>query len=227
MPTPLLAALLLSAAPLPAALPAAAPDPAAPPGPELAAAAAPGPSDVPAPLRAAEPVAPAAPRAAPAPGAPPARSLDLAGAPALGRSLAAPGLLLAALAAAALLLARRRRATGRHVEVLETTSLGPRRALVLARVGDEVLLLGSSEAGLALLRALPAAATAAAAAPLPPPSAAPPPLPARTDLLARLRGLGCSGEPAPAPGFEALLAESAEDQELRRKLARGQSGSVR
>ncbi|MFY3746446.1 flagellar biosynthetic protein FliO [Anaeromyxobacter sp. Red801] len=197
MPTALLAALLLSAVPLPA--PAAAD-----------AATSPSP-------------APSGPAQAP----PAARALDLAGTPALGRSLAAPGLLLAALAAAALLLARRRRAAPRHVEVLETTSLGPRRALVLARVGDEVLLLGSSEAGLALLRALPAAPPLPAAAPAP---ASPPPLPARAappDLLARLRGLGRSAAPAPAPGFEALLAESAEDQALRRKLAGGQAGRVR
>jgi len=53
-------------------------------------------------------------------------------------------------------------------------------------------------------------------------------------MLGRLRGArGAADAEAPAaagaapPAFDALLAESAEDQELRRKLARGQSGSVR
>jgi flagellar biogenesis protein FliO len=146
-------------------------------------------------------------------------------------SLALPGLALLALAIAALVLGRRRRALPRRVRVLETTSLGPRRALVLARLGDELLLLGSSEAGVTLLRSQPAADLAE-----PAPAAEPAPeaaaLPGVADLAARLASLRrkAPGPAAPAaapPGFDALLAETAEDQELRRKLARGQAGSVR
>jgi hypothetical protein len=65
-------------------------------------------------------------------------------------------LLLAALAAAALVLARRRRGAPRMIQIVETASLGPKRSLVVARVGDELLLLGSSEGGIALLTARPA-----------------------------------------------------------------------
>jgi hypothetical protein len=48
-------------------------------------------------------------------------------------------------------------------------------------------------------------------------------------LLGRLRPRPAAAAPLAAElaGFEALLAESAEDQELRRKLAQGQAGSVR
>jgi flagellar biogenesis protein FliO len=149
-------------------------------------------------------------------------------------TLAGPAALLLALAAAALLLSRRRRAPTRRVQVLETTPLGPKRALVLARLGDEVLLLGASEAGITLLRTQPAGpASAPALAVAPPPARAA--APARdgaaaglVDLAARLVPGRRRGDAAPAsPAFDALLAESAEDQELRRKLQRGLAGSVR
>jgi flagellar biogenesis protein FliO len=168
----------------------------------------------------------AQPRAATSP-APPA--LRLPAGPGLG-SLAVPAVVLAGLGAAAALLSRRRRAApGRRVQVLETTALGPRRSLILARLGGELLLLGSSEAGISLLRAQPAGAEAPDAE-LPRPAAAAAPRSAHdreppaalAGLVAKLRRV----RPA-APAFDTLLAESAEDQELRRKLARGQSGSVR
>ncbi len=150
-------------------------------------------------------------------------------------TLAAPALLLAGLAGAALFLFRRRRAPGRRVQVLETTSLGPKRSLVLARLQNEVLLLGASEAGITLLRAQPASELELAEAPPEPVPAVPPPARGRrpadrtaaplSGLVARLR----NGRPDLGAGtsFETLLEESAEDQELRRKLARGQAGSVR
>jgi flagellar protein FliO/FliZ len=70
--------------------------------------------------------------------------------------VAIPALLLAALAVAAYLFARRRRgAPERHIHILESASLGPKRSLVIARVGDQTLILGSSEAGITLLRASP------------------------------------------------------------------------
>jgi hypothetical protein len=48
------------------------------------------------------------------------------------------------------------------------------------------------------------------------------------DLAARLLpGRRRSDAAVRSPAFEALLAESAEDQELRQKLAAGRAGSVR
>jgi flagellar protein FliO/FliZ len=185
------------------------------------------------------PAASAAPGGAPAPGAAPAQATapasPLAGAdlhlPRAGVDLsaaAAPALLLAGLGAAAFLLARRRRAPGRRVMVLETTALGPKRSLVLAQLEGEVLLLGSSEAGIQLLKTCPA--DELAEAPAAPRLAAAParragPPAALKGLVARLRG----ARPAPRPlaDFDDLLAESSEDQDLRAKLARGQAGSVR
>jgi flagellar biogenesis protein FliO len=164
----------------------------------------------------------------PAPSAPP--PLRLTATPGTGLSLAAPGLVLFGLAGAALLLARKKKGTGRLVQVLETTALGPKRSLVLARLGDELLLLGSAEGGITLLRSQPAGAAAAstaedlsaklAAAPARP---APAPLASLVDRLRGARGKAA----ARAPEFSALLEESAEDLELRRKLARGQPGTVR
>jgi flagellar biogenesis protein FliO len=151
-------------------------------------------------------------------------------------ALAAPALLLAGLGAAAYVLRRRRRPASRRVQVLETTSLGPKRSLVLARFEDELLLLGASEAGIQLLHHRPSLAPAAEEAqelePAPPARETPAGL---AGLVTRLRSVrpavrqaqGGRGHAAQGPEFDALLAESAEDQELRRKLARGQGGSVR
>lgn len=144
------------------------------------------------------------------------------------------GLLLAALAGATLVVARRRRRVPHLVEVVETASLGPKRSLVVARMGDELLLLGASEGGIALLATRPAtgapgpAATPAANDDAPPPAAVRGGSARLRDsavhgLLARLR---LAGAP-PAPGFDHLLAESAEGVELRRKLAAGEPGRVR
>jgi len=110
-------------------------------------------------------------------------------------SMAIPGLLLAALAVGAFLFARRRRATiHRHIEILETTSLGPKRSLVVARIGDETMVLGISEAGIALLRG---SATAAAslgelvqATPAAIPSGAALPVSASAGAAAGLGGAG-------------------------------------
>ncbi|HET6439963.1 MAG TPA: flagellar biosynthetic protein FliO [Anaeromyxobacter sp.] len=168
----------------------------------------------------------APPPASPPPGAPagvPELSLPRAGID-LG-TLAAPAVLVFGLGLAAYLLRRRRSSPARRVQVLETTSLGPKRALVLARLEDELLLLGTSEAGIHLLRTRPAEEPEEEEpAGRRPPLAAEPPTALR-GLVARLRGTRPRAVESPA--FEALLAESAEDQELRRKLAHGQAGSVR
>jgi flagellar biogenesis protein FliO len=81
-----------------------------------------------------------------------ARSPDASGAGSL-RTVGVPALVLGALAVAAYGLSRRRRRTiHRHIQILETTSLGPKRSLICARIGDETVILGSSEAGITLLR---------------------------------------------------------------------------
>ena len=143
------------------------------------------------------------------------------------------GLLLAVLAVVAWFLARRRRRAPRLVEIVESASLGPKRSLVVARMGGELLLIGSSEGGIALLStrpAPPAAAEASAPArgephdPSSQPRAAPAALAAT--LLSRLDFRRRPSPPSPEP-FDALLAESVEDLELRRKLAAGHVGSVR
>ena len=79
---------------------------------------------------------------------------------------------------------------------------------MVARVGDEALILGVSEAGIALLGSRPASALPAAAAAAVPAG--------RAAVTA-----------APARSFDALYAESLEDLELRRKLQQGGAGSVR
>ena len=169
-----------------------------------------------------------------------------------GPSLAAPLAVLALLGATALYLKRRNAGPvrGRSLRVLETTALGPRRSLVLAEVNGEWLLLGSSEAGLALLKSGPAA-QAPAAVPTPAPSAAPEPQDAAGMLAAVLpfrarpapqpprvhqermpwlsmweRIRGANRPAAPAPSFEQVLEESAEDELLRRKLQAGMRGQV-
>lgn len=184
---------------------------------------------------------PVATPAASAPGlpaatlAPPPAQLSL---PSSGPGLDAlilPTAALLALALAALFATRRRKQAPRLVHVLETASLGPKRALVVARIGDELLILGSSEAGLQLLAARPAGLEPATAEGLKPrlqavPDSSPELAPESRSgpgLLGRLRARLAPAPAAPSPAFEALLVESAEDQELRRKLAAGHAGSVR
>lgn len=203
-----------------------------------------GPADLPTRTPAVADAPAAAPTGAPAqpPAASPAPSLTAAPDLRLPRggfepgAFAAPALLLAGLGVAALLLRRRRRPGVRRIEVLESTSVGPKRTLVLARFGDELLLLGSSEAGIQLLHHRPGHADEATAAPeddaLPAPAPAPTLRPARREPPGALSGLvtklrRARPETSGPSQFDALLAESAEDQELRRKLARGQAGSVR
>jgi flagellar biogenesis protein FliO len=136
--------------------------------------------------------------------------------------------MLAALAGLALYLARRRPSGGRRlVQVLETASLGPKRQLVVVRLRDDLLLLGSSEAGVTLLSTQPAPESLPATADGRPAAVEPP----RGERLAgRLAGLWSSlrgGGRAPAPtSFDDLLQETSDDLELRRKLASGRPGRV-
>ena len=117
-----------------------------------------------------------------------------------------PAMLLA-LAAAAWALRRKAVGAPAHslIEVLDTAHLGPKRSIVVARVGKERLILGTSEAGLALLAARPDEPSEPT-----PPHAQPRPATGHAPI-ARL---------APRD-FEAALHEATEDDELRRKLAEG------
>src|SRR6185369_11118024 len=88
-----------------------------------------------------------------------------------GGGMLAAGVLLAALAFAAFHFTRRRARSSRYIQIIESASLGPKRSIVVARVGDATMVLGASEAGITLLKALPlpgaephAAATSPAAA---------------------------------------------------------------
>lgn len=121
-------------------------------------------------------------------------------------ALALPLLAIVALGAAALWLLRRRRSPARHVRVLETAPLGPRRSLVVCRLGDELLVLGSSEAGIHLLATRPA-----------PPAPAPDPAQSQAGVLARMR-LGRRED------FGRVLDRSAAELDLRRKLASIRAG---
>jgi flagellar protein FliO/FliZ len=176
----------------------------------------------------------AAPAAGPAPAAQPGAVLTLPAAGAGLDGLILPVAALLALAIAALVATRRKQQATRLVQVLESTSIGPKRALVVARVGDEVMVIGSSEAGLQLLAARPAGPESRAAEVTPHLQAVPDQAPEASQargavlgLLGRLRGRPAGPAPGAAPAFDALLAESTEDLELRRKLALGQPGSVR
>jgi flagellar biogenesis protein FliO len=81
------------------------------------------------------------------------------------RSVAVPGVLLMLLAGAAYVFAKKRRTVvHRHIQILETASLGPKRSLIVARIGEETLILGTSEAGITLLKGSSVAGTAAATA---------------------------------------------------------------
>lgn len=79
--------------------------------------------------------------------------------------MAMPVMLLAGVAVAAYLFTRRKRAAAhRQIEILESASLGPKRSLIVARVGEETLFLGASEAGITLLKSSGSAAQAVPAA---------------------------------------------------------------
>ena len=144
---------------------------------------------------------------------------------------AAAAAVVVVLGAAAYALRNRKKSNSSRIEVLETAALGPKRSLILARVGGKTLLLASSESGISLLENVVDDLTG----PDPLPAAAP-------ALLSKLRKLAqprlASSHPDPffklskylkpvAPQFDALFAEEQEDQELRQKLLAGQSVRAR
>jgi len=141
------------------------------------------------------------------------------------RRMLLPGTALLLLGCVALFLSGRKGKSKGQLRVIESVALGPKRSLVIAQVGEEQLVLGCSEAGISLLASRPA-----------PPEPQEPKKPAnstgRGDAGAQSRAVGryaevaSTGAEPPSP-FDELLAESAEDQELRRRLAEGLRGRVR
>ncbi len=95
---------------------------------------------------------------------------------------------------------------------------------MVARLGDEILLLGSSEGGIALLSTRPAAGLVREPAPEARPlSELLPSIPRASPLLGLLSRIGLRPRGA-STSFDTVLTESLEDVELRRKLAQGLSG---
>ncbi len=155
----------------------------------------------------------------------PARDAD-AGA-GLGPIAAALGLV--ALGAVALVMGRRRARRPRVIEIVESTSLGPRRSLIVARINGETLILGASEAGISRLASVDRAPVSAI-------SDEPPEgqqgllarlfsKPARIDTEAEAQARAAV-EAEEARVFDEMLHESIEDQDLRHRLAAGQTGTV-
>ncbi len=174
---------------------------------------------------------------APAQAAAPAPSAAAESSASSWRVVVVPVGALILLGVVSLFLGKRRKANGRLVTILETASLGPKRALIVARVNGETLVLGSSEAGITLLRSRvpesPIGVDVDMSGPDEPPldvrgrfrdasDEAGQDSPGQVRFLARLFGRKDKPEGEVEPwNFEGLLEDSIEDQELRRKLSSG------
>jgi flagellar protein FliO/FliZ len=196
------------------------------PAPQLPVAA---PPPTPAPVRTMEaPLVPPPPVLSPA--LPPAPvALTAPAAEKKGPSLILPGLLLIGIAGAALYFTRRKARRSGLIEILESASLGPKRSLIIARVNGEMMILGSSEAGITFLgapRGEKAQAMAGGSMEVAPMADEEETALDEGGLLARLFGKRQPVVEEEEPqmdwkDFDDLLAESREDQDLRRKLAAG------
>jgi flagellar biogenesis protein FliO len=114
--------------------------------------------------------------------------------------------LLLALGGGALFLHRRKVTMPGQLQIQERISLGPKRMLALAQWGDEMMLLGVSEAGITLLKSQPAE---------------------KPILLDEGLPTSASASASPlATSFEELLGDLPEDAALRAKLRAGRSGRV-
>jgi flagellar biogenesis protein FliO len=159
-----------------------------------------------------------------------------------GSSLVLAIVLLVAVAGGALALTRRRARRQGLIQILETAAIGPKRSLLVARVNGQTMVLGASEAGIALLAVAgrsnraadrgrdgnptpveeqpdePASTSAAEAC------ASSPRVKSACSVDCFTAAQGSSSRDVAA--FRELLDESYEDQELRDKLAQGLSGKV-
>jgi len=157
-------------------------------------------------------------------------------------------LLLAGLGVGAVVFGRRHVKRNRLIRIVETASIGPRRSLVVACIGGRTMVLGVSEAGVSLLDAqgssavMPEVATKTQSSSLEEAVAGLRHLaPAainnndevvetknESSLLSRLfqKTKRSSRSDFDGTQFDGLLAESLEDEDLRRKLALGEAGRV-
>jgi len=190
------------------------------------------------------PLAPAALAAAPPVAAAPTVTSPTA-APGTGGHSALIACLLLVLAAAAFGLWKRRSAPlVRRIRILETAPLGPRRALILAEVNGVTMVIGASEAGIALLTAPTSASHEGA---IPSNEGTADERDSTFGALAASHSLGQSGalhrlfpkSGSPAAesdaeisdreedaAFASMLAETIEDQELRQRLSTGFAGKT-
>jgi flagellar biogenesis protein FliO len=188
------------------------------------------------PLPAALPL-PAAALAPPAPSPAPIPQGPMLAGTAGGNSWFVLGVLLLVGAVGGMLVFSRRR-TRREglIRILETAAIGPKRSLLVAKINGRTMVLGASEAGIALLGSLEGKEAAPVAQVMgePPPvrekleqplalPAEPPSEPdGEVGVLRRLfrrrpKLVSAHDEDA----FRELLAESYEDQELRERLSQG------
>ena len=135
---------------------------------------------------------------------------------------------------------RRRQQQSSLIRILETASLGPRRALIVAEINGERVILGSSEAGISVISPPAEGETPhrtpgpMALRPVEVPVAPTAGLPEESEggLLARLfkrrrESDLIEGDEPPstmAEDFRDLLQDSLEDEELRQRLAAGMGG---
>jgi flagellar biogenesis protein FliO len=166
----------------------------------------------------------------------------VAGATHSGSSLVLAVVLLVAVGGGVLVLTRRRTRRPGLIQILETAAIGPKRALLVARVNGQTMVLGASEAGIALLGSLEGKTEPQVAAVMgnlpavkeqPDDSGpevtidAPSEPEGEMGVLSRLFGhRPKDSSERDAAAFRELLEESYEDQELRNKLAQGLSGKV-
>ncbi len=151
------------------------------------------------------------------------------------------------LSGAALFLRRRKHTRGRLVRIIETASLGPKRALIVAEIGGERMVLGASEAGITLLgggiRGVHLDASSEVHGPSEPvaidgnrhldtPGAVATPVETSAGQVKFLAQF-FSRKPKLSTaalgsddGFQSLFEDSLEDQDLRRKLAAGHASRV-
>jgi flagellar protein FliO/FliZ len=144
-------------------------------------------------------------------------------------------LALATLGAAAWILAKRRAGQTGVLQLVQTQSLGAKRALVVARVGKRLMLLSTSESGIQLLTDLepPQPATPATPGPAPvrrpgyAPEVGGPTVPHVHPAGPLPDAMAQHAAPALHPSeFEALLELAGEEAVLRNKLRTGSRGRL-
>jgi flagellar biogenesis protein FliO len=146
------------------------------------------------------------------------------------QSLAVPGASIAGLALFAAFLKKRKHVNSAHIQIVETTMLGPKRSLVVADVMGERWVLGMSEAGMTVLSSRPAPAPEPQTIVMPSVERLPRASPRDVSRAHRTSNQGflsrLFARKTSQLDFEQELQESMEDIELRAKLAAGMRGTI-